>query len=101
MASFWEPPFTRNMEYELKDKRSTFVTELCTNLIAVDIFVTVGIILLTSQMSEFGFWFVARETLPQWDKQIQSLCFQVNSIIEKINQHAPDWIASISESDMS
>ncbi|XP_022087433.1 COP9 signalosome complex subunit 4-like [Acanthaster planci] len=45
--------------------------------------------------------FESRETLPQWDKQIQSLCFQVNSIIEKINQHAPDWIASVSESEMS
>ncbi|XP_038060108.1 COP9 signalosome complex subunit 4-like [Patiria miniata] len=45
--------------------------------------------------------FESRETLPQWDKQIQNLCLQVNTIIEKINQHAPDWIASVSETQMS
>ncbi len=46
-------------------------------------------------------YIAARETLPQWDKQIQNLCFQVNTIIEKINQHAPDWIACISETQMT
>ncbi|ESP04025.1 hypothetical protein LOTGIDRAFT_203414 [Lottia gigantea] len=35
--------------------------------------------------------FEARETLPTWDKQIQSLCFQVNNIIEKISTTAPEW----------
>ncbi|XP_033644170.1 COP9 signalosome complex subunit 4-like [Asterias rubens] len=45
--------------------------------------------------------FESRETLPQWDKQIQNLCLQVNTIIEKINQHAPDWIACISETQMT
>ncbi|KOX72917.1 COP9 signalosome complex subunit 4 [Melipona quadrifasciata] len=30
--------------------------------------------------------FETRETLPTWDKQIQSLCYQVNQIIEKIAQ---------------
>ena len=34
----------------------------------------------------------AREALPSWDKQIQSLCFQVNNIIEKINTHEPAWM---------
>merc|ERR1712227_26741 len=36
--------------------------------------------------------FEDREALPNWDKQIQSLCFQVNNIIEKITQHSPDWM---------
>jgi len=35
--------------------------------------------------------FEARETLPTWDRQIQSLCFQVNTIIEKISTVEPDW----------
>jgi COP9 signalosome complex subunit 4 len=35
----------------------------------------------------------AREALPRWDVQIQSLCFQVNNIIEKIGQSAPEWMA--------
>ncbi|XP_063973518.1 COP9 signalosome complex subunit 4 [Diachasmimorpha longicaudata] len=36
--------------------------------------------------------FETREILPTWDKQIQSLCYQVNQIIEKIAQTQPDWI---------
>nr|KAG5713899.1 hypothetical protein BaRGS_024526 [Batillaria attramentaria] len=42
--------------------------------------------------------FEARETLPMWDRQIQSLCFQVNNIIEKISQTAPEWFAKAMES---
>lgn len=44
--------------------------------------------------------FESAETLPQWDKQIQSLCLQVNNIIEKINLHAPEWTAAVSENQM-
>ncbi|KAH8394935.1 hypothetical protein KR222_011252 [Zaprionus bogoriensis] len=36
--------------------------------------------------------FENRELLPQWDRQIQSLCYQVNSIIEKIGVAEPDWL---------
>uniref|UniRef100_X1ZGW4 COP9 signalosome complex subunit 4 n=1 Tax=Capitella teleta TaxID=283909 RepID=X1ZGW4_CAPTE len=36
--------------------------------------------------------FEARVALPRWDVQIQSLCFQVNNIIEKITQSAPEWM---------
>lgn len=43
---------------------------------------------------------VARETLPTWDKQIQSLCYQVNQIIEKIAQTEPEWIAKAMEDQM-
>ncbi|KAL3877789.1 hypothetical protein ACJMK2_035439 [Sinanodonta woodiana] len=45
--------------------------------------------------------FEARETLPTWDKQIQSLCFQVNTIIEKITQTSPDWMMKTVENTMS
>ncbi|XP_064616137.1 COP9 signalosome complex subunit 4-like [Liolophura sinensis] len=45
--------------------------------------------------------FEAREALPSWDKQIQSLCFQVNTIIEKVSQSAPDWIAKTMDSTMT
>ncbi|XP_077999100.1 COP9 signalosome complex subunit 4-like [Glandiceps talaboti] len=45
--------------------------------------------------------FEGRETLPNWDKQIQSLCFQVNTILEKIIQAAPDWAGQAMDSQMS
>lgn len=44
--------------------------------------------------------FEAREVLPQWDKQIQSLCFQVNGIIEKINTAHPEWVAKVMDEQM-
>nr|XP_054773458.1 COP9 signalosome complex subunit 4-like [Lytechinus pictus] len=44
--------------------------------------------------------FESTDILPQWDKQIQSLCFQVNNIIEKIVAAAPEWAASISDNQM-
>ncbi|KAH9378219.1 COP9 signalosome subunit 4 [Haemaphysalis longicornis] len=40
-------------------------------------------------------YFESREVLPSWNQQIQSLCFQVNNIIEKINTVAPDFIAEM------
>jgi COP9 signalosome complex subunit 4 len=45
--------------------------------------------------------FEVQEALPTWDKQIQSLCFQVNSIIEKIAATAPDWLGKTYDSQMS
>lgn len=45
-------------------------------------------------------FYIARETLPTWDKQIQSLCYQVNQIIEKIAQTEPEWIAKAMEDQM-
>ncbi|KAK4874217.1 hypothetical protein RN001_013577 [Aquatica leii] len=44
--------------------------------------------------------FETREMLPQWDKQIQSLCYQVNSIIELISKTQPDWIIKVMEDQM-
>lgn len=44
--------------------------------------------------------FETREVLPSWDKQIQSLCFQVNNIIEKISLHEPDWMTQVMEEQM-
>ncbi|XP_008547230.1 COP9 signalosome complex subunit 4 [Microplitis demolitor] len=44
--------------------------------------------------------FETREILPTWDKQIQSLCYQVNQIIEKIAQTQPDWIAKATEDQL-
>ncbi|KAF2899456.1 hypothetical protein ILUMI_06717 [Ignelater luminosus] len=44
--------------------------------------------------------FETRETLPQWDKQIQSLCYQVNSIIELISKAQPEWILKVMEEQM-
>ena len=31
------------------------------------------------------------ESLPTWDQQMQTLCAQVNTIIEKIQIAEPDW----------
>lgn len=50
----------------------------------------------------FFFWsLAAREPLPTWDKQIQSLCFQVNNLLEKIRQAAPEWAAQAMEAQMT
>ncbi|KAA0703771.1 COP9 signalosome complex subunit 4 [Triplophysa tibetana] len=45
--------------------------------------------------------FETREPLPTWDKQIQSLCFQVNNLLEKISQAAPEWTAQAIEAQMT
>jgi COP9 signalosome complex subunit 4 len=42
----------------------------------------------------------AREVLPTWDKQIQSLCYQVNQIIEKITNNEQEWISKAMEEQM-
>ncbi|KAJ8680667.1 hypothetical protein QAD02_016454 [Eretmocerus hayati] len=44
--------------------------------------------------------FETRESLPTWDKQIQSLCYQVNQIIEKIAETEPEWISKAMEDQM-
>lgn len=41
--------------------------------------------------------FESRQTLQTWDDQIQSLCFQVNSIIDKITIAEPEWLAKALE----
>ncbi len=38
--------------------------------------------------------FESRGAIQSWDAQIQGLCFQVNSIIERIQAVEPDWLAS-------
>ncbi|KAF6213435.1 hypothetical protein GE061_011154 [Apolygus lucorum] len=41
--------------------------------------------------------FETREVLPAWDNQIQSLCYQVNQIIEKITIHQPYILQIVDE----
>ncbi|XP_063698827.1 COP9 signalosome complex subunit 4 [Culicoides brevitarsis] len=45
--------------------------------------------------------FETRESLPQWDKNIQSLCYQVNGIIEKIGLVEADWMNKIMDEQMT
>jgi COP9 signalosome complex subunit 4 len=44
--------------------------------------------------------FESKQVLDNWDKQIQSLCFQVNNVIDKINAAEPDWLNKTMESQM-
>lgn len=44
--------------------------------------------------------FETREVLPTFDEQIQSICFQVNNIIEKVSQAAPQWMEKTLDSQM-
>jgi COP9 signalosome complex subunit 4 len=44
--------------------------------------------------------FVARDILPTWDKQIQSLCYQVNQIIEKISNIESNWMTRAMDEQM-
>ena len=39
-------------------------------------------------------YFENRETLPTWDTQIQSICLEVNSIVDKIYAVHPEWAAN-------
>lgn len=41
--------------------------------------------------------FESPEVLPSWNGQIQELCLQVNSIIEKITVAHPDWLAHVTQ----
>lgn len=47
------------------------------------------------------FLFSARDILPLWDKQIQSICYQVNGIIEKIGAAEPVWMATTLDEQMA
>ncbi|KAI9562452.1 hypothetical protein GHT06_009885 [Daphnia sinensis] len=44
--------------------------------------------------------FESREVLPAWDRQIQSLCYQVNNVIENITNVAPEWMAKSIDEQM-
>lgn len=44
--------------------------------------------------------FETKQVLDTWDKQIQSLCFQVNNVIDKITQAQPDWLNKTIENQM-
>lgn len=48
-----------------------------------------------------GSCFTAREILPLWDKQIQSICYQVNDIVEKIGAAEPAWMAKTFDEQMA
>lgn len=50
--------------------------------------------------TNWKFSFQARDILPQWDKQIQSLCYQVNGLIEKISAAEPEWISKVMDEEM-
>merc|ERR1711994_554241 len=45
--------------------------------------------------------FESRQVLESWDSQIKSLCFQVNSVVDKIAMAEPDWLAKTIENQMS
>merc|ERR1712038_2186649 len=45
--------------------------------------------------------FESRQVLESWDSQIKNLCFQVNSIIDKIAVAEPTWIAKAQENQMN
>lgn len=49
----------------------------------------------------YHFDLTAREVLPLWDKQIQSICYQVNGIIEKIALAEPAWMTKTLDEEMS
>ncbi|KAJ6646979.1 COP9 signalosome complex subunit 4 [Pseudolycoriella hygida] len=45
--------------------------------------------------------FETREVLPLWDKQIRSLCYQVNKIIENIGVAEPAWMTKLMDDQMT
>lgn len=49
----------------------------------------------------FVFFATAREVLPLWDKQIRSLCYQVNKLIENVGVAEPAWMAKLMDEQMT
>jgi len=45
--------------------------------------------------------FEARDIIDAWDSQIQSLCFLVNGIIDRIAAEEPQWLASYEQNRAS
>jgi len=45
--------------------------------------------------------FAAPDVLPAWDRQIQSLCEQVNAVVEKIAAIHPEWVSQTLDSQMN
>jgi 26S proteasome regulatory complex component len=37
--------------------------------------------------------FETREILPSWDKQIESLCYRIDHIMEQIETVQPEWLS--------
>merc|ERR1712002_559220 len=44
--------------------------------------------------------FESKQMLDTWDRQIQSLCFQVNNVIDRITTKEPEWLNKTMESQM-
>ena len=42
-----------------------------------------------------------RDALPSWDRQIESVCQQVNQVVEQISALHPQWVAETLETQMS
>ncbi|CAG0889535.1 unnamed protein product [Darwinula stevensoni] len=46
-------------------------------------------------------YFESRKEMWNWDRSIQSLCGQVNQIVERIASVAPEWMAKVMEEEMT
>ena len=46
-------------------------------------------------------YFKKPEVLLKWDSRIRNVCFLVNSIVDKINAHHGDWVASSLDAQMA
>ena len=49
----------------------------------------------------FCLFFVEQEMLPSWDSRIRNVCFQVNTIVDKISARHPQWVNTSLESQMA
>ena len=67
--------------------------------ISLNHFGNIGVSVLILHIVFLSWYLLARDVLENWDKQIQSLCFQVNGIIDKIAVAAPDWFSKVSEEE--
>ena len=44
---------------------------------------------------------VDQDVLPAWDCHIRNVCHLVNSIVDKINSHHPEWATAAMEAQMT
>jgi len=45
-------------------------------------------------------YFEDRDVLPQWDKQIESVCCQLNNVIDMVRSNQPEWYLKSSQENM-
>ena len=61
----------------------------------------IGLLIRSFILSMCTLFLVEQEMLPSWDSRIRNVCFQVNTIVDKISARHPQWVNTSLESQMA